>query len=117
MNNLIYIVYDRGFRLATYDFEKAINTAFNDSSLVVYDIDDKRTLLDFYCTEDTIYELESELLEDDLMDLIPNCKAIYKDLVDEYEEMCKRRERHNRKIEEEREYEIYLKVKERLALD
>lgn len=115
--NLIYIVYDRGFRLATYDFKEAISAAFSDSSLVVYDIKNSKTLLDFYCTEDTLYELGTELIKMELINLIPNCEMIYDDLRNKYEEMWNRRRMVNQKSQEEREYQIYLKVKERLALD
>jgi uncharacterized protein YfeS len=117
MNNLIYIVYDRGFRLATFNFEEAINKAFIDSNLVVYDMKNERTLLDFYCTEDTLYELESELKDKNLIDFIPECKNIYEDLKSNYEEIWERRKRVNKKNQEDLEYEIYIKVKERLALD
>lgn len=117
MNNLIYIVYDRGFRLATYDFKEAINTAFSDSSLVVFDLQNKTTLSDFYCTDDTLYELEAELEEKSLMDLIPDCKSIIDNLIERYEDLWNQRDEFNKKVQEKQEYEIYLKVKKRLGID
>lgn len=115
-SNLIYIVYDRGFRLATYDFKEAIIEAFDDGSLVVFDLENKDTLLDFYCTEDTLYELEAELIEEDLFNIIPNCKEVFNDLRKSYENIWHKRREQNKKMEEKHEYEIYLKVKERLEL-
>lgn len=84
--NLIFIVYDRCFRLATYDFDKAINAAFQDSNLAIYDLDNNKTLLDFYCTDDTVYELKDELSDENLFELIPKCKEIYDKLKTHYEE-------------------------------
>jgi len=114
MYNLIYIVYDRGFRLATYDFKEAINTAFSDNSLVIFDLQNQNTLLDFYCTDDTLYELEQEFIDRDLISLIPNCKETLDNLIKSYERLWKARAELNELKQEEYEFEIYLKVKERL---
>lgn len=114
MEKLIYMVYDRNFRLATYDFKEAIFAAFQDASLVVYDIEKKETLLDFFCDENTVYELKEELYDRDLFDLIPDCKDIYLELVNHYEGIWKKRDENNAKLKEKQDYEIYLKVKAKL---
>lgn len=112
-NNLIYIVYDRSFRFATFDFKTALNNA-EDSNLVVYDLEDKGTLLDFYCSCYSIRDLEDELLESNLINTIPDCQQHIDDLKNYYEKMNKEREERNRKRQEEQDYKTYLRVKERL---
>ena len=111
--DLIYIIHERSISYATRDFEEAINKAFGyDNYLVIYDLGTNTVLLDFYCSYDSIYELESELI--DLEALIPDWSTPYYKLVKRIDAELKRMKEHNQKQREEAEYQIYLKVKERL---
>lgn len=113
--DLIYIVHERGIDYVTRDFGEAMRVAFkHEGNLVVYDLETQTRLLDFYCSDDTICDLEEELVDLDEDGIILDWTTHYYKLVRQIEDENKKLEEVMQKEQEKREYQIYLKVKEKL---
>jgi len=110
--NLIFIGAERSIDFVSYDFNESITKAFKYSdNLTIWDVDNNRRLLEVYCEEGDLNNIEEELINCGLFDSLPEARVTFDNIRNEYEERWRKRDEYYEDMELKQNIETYLKVK------